>query len=127
MRVLLLLLVLSAIQSVASLEFYVSQGQSGNCERTCLERNPHSQTIACCSVEQVAKKYGTNTSDLTVHLFGNIKIMELVMFKNVSSLTISGDLVSKPVLSCGMYSYNTACGSPVFWGANSRNLQCENI
>ena len=122
MRVWLLISVLSVIQSVASLEFYVGQGQNGSCEPICLEGNLHSLTVACCSIEQVAKQYGTNTSDLKVHLFGNIKIMELVMFENVSSLTITGNVISKPELSCGISSYNSRDVGLQFFGVQTLEI-----
>ena len=71
-------------------KFFVDQSSS-KCEPVCLHSN-HSQRVPCCSIEYIAREFGSNTSDITIMLSGQINVIELILFNNITRLSIIGTL-----------------------------------
>ena len=71
----------------------------GSCEPDCLHGDL-SQSVPCCSIEYVAGEYGLNTANVSIELAGQIRMTKVVLFKNISLLTISGNSKRKPTILC---------------------------
>lgn len=96
MRITEILVIFVCFKSIGSYEVFVDK--KGRCETACLY-NPSLQS-PCCSIEYVASEYGSNVSNLTIHLpRKNINISQLVFFHNISYLSIIG-YSKKSTLRC---------------------------
>ena len=62
---------------------------NGGCKPACVQDHG----VPCCSIEHVAKVCGTNVSNITLAIYGNINVTEAVIFENVSYLSIIGSSV----------------------------------
>ena len=78
-------------------EFVIDQS-SGGCKPACIQDHE----VPCCSIEHVARVCGTNVSNITLAISGNIKVTEAVLFKNITYLSIIGNSVDlkPPILNC---------------------------
>ena len=78
-------------------EFVIDQS-SGRCKPTCIQEHE----VPCCSIEHVARVCGTNVSNITLAISGNISVTEAVIFENISYLSIIRNSVDlePPILNC---------------------------
>ena len=103
MSVLVLVLCLLSIQNCASssckdtYKFVIDQS-SGRCKPTCMQNHE----VPCCSIEQVAGVCGTNVSNITLAISGNINVAEAVIFESISYLSIIRNSADQepPTLNC---------------------------
>ena len=93
----LFLFLIHCCASSSCKEFVIDQS-SGRCKPACIQDHG----VPCCSIEHVARVCGTNVSNITLAIYGDINVTEAVIFENISYLSIIGNSVDRepPILSC---------------------------
>ena len=119
---------LSALYYVkGNLLFTVSQNGT-KCEPACQHSMLlGSPSIECCSIENIAREFGSNTSNVTIYLSGAISVYSLALFKNISFLSIHGVSKSKPSLVCTDHAVNSKQQNAGLRFEHVENLVISNI
>ena len=100
--VLILFLLLVSPLSVKGVLHVNIEPSNGACNIT-------AQKMTCSSIEQFAREYA-NTSNVTIHVTGQVNIAALVIFRSVTNLSVIGNL-SKPKarLVCHLTTTTPSC------------------
>lgn len=97
MRITVILAFIACLKAILAYQVFIDQAK-GQCEAACLYNQ--SQTTPCCSLNYIASEFGSNTSNLTIHLPQKIRVNQLLLFQNVSLLSIVGYSTQKTILNC---------------------------
>ena len=86
-----------ASSSCKDTDKFVIDQSSERCKPTCIQDHK----VPCCSIEQVVGVCGTNVTNITLAISGDINITEAVLFENISYLSIIRNSIDlTPTLNC---------------------------